>query len=256
MLALARAPHYENDSALGASQLGFYGGADVQQLKQALRDLSQAAGWPAVNPGIVDVNVDIPLVNAIGAVVGSLADLPQSIRALIQAGILIAYTNETAMQTIQTQIVTYAGALTTAVRALIIARYTGSPPPQAPLLPPSQPRLRIARDASGQPLAARGVISPITRPSSTSPVYPAGTIAAQAAPSLYRIAVPTGLGSLGASYQEIATSTSPPAGARIVTLAVFEKETGQRPWYKRWQTYAIGGGVAVAATGAYVFLRR
>lgn len=90
------------------------------------------------------------------------------------------------------------------------------------------------------------------------PSYPKGSIAAFD-PKLakYRIAAPVaGLSGFGAAaFRQVATSSTVPTGVRMVTMSEFESETGTRPWYKSWKTYAIAGGVAVVGVGGYMLLR-
>lgn len=104
------------------------------------------------------------------------------------------------------------------------------------------------------------------RPPSTTSIPPATTPPTTATIAAfvpkkghYRVAVKagvSGLGSpLGQGYREVGTSTTPPAGAQLVPLVQYEKMV-KRPWYRRWQTYAIAGGVVAAGGVGLVVLRR
>lgn len=90
--------------------------------------------------------------------------------------------------------------------------------------------------------------------------YPAGSIAAfDPQIQRYRVAVPrfAGLGSLSApQYAEVALRADKPAGVKLVPIATYQSQTGNQPWYKKWQTYAIAGGILALGGGAYALSRR
>lgn len=100
-------------------------------------------------------------------------------------------------------------------------------------------------------------------PLPTTASYPPGTITAfSSSTNMWRVAVPSvaaGLGMFGAAaaFTEIAPVAAPPAGATQVSEAQLLKQTGQLPFYKKWQFWAaVGGGVAVVGTGTALLFRR
>lgn len=64
---------------------------------------------------------------------------------------------------------------------------------------------------------------------------------------------------LGAAmtHQEVAAEASLPMGVAQVPLSLFNKSTGQTPWFaKPWVWAAIGGGALAVGGGAYYVMRR
>lgn len=131
--------------------------------------------------------------------------------------------------------------------ACMIFKPSGAPPPPS----------------GGPPLSTPSTLSlnlfpPLVK--FTPPALPAGTIAAfDAKRRMYRVAVPSGLSGLAAaaSFTEIAAQTAPPAGARLVDLATFKDDVGERPWFKKPLILGgIGAGVLAAGVGGYLIFRR
>jgi hypothetical protein len=92
--------------------------------------------------------------------------------------------------------------------------------------------------------------------------YPAGSVKANAG-SVWRIAIPKAaaqamLGGidagLGGDLVEVASRPiTDTVSLPEVPISDFEKAT--KPWYKKWQTWAILGGVVVGVGGTVVLLR-
>lgn len=87
--------------------------------------------------------------------------------------------------------------------------------------------------------------------------YPAGSITAyDPAIAAYRVAAPLGLSGT-ATYREVATVASKPAGAALVPLPTYQAQTGTRPWYRSWKVWAgVGLGAAAVGGGALALRRR
>jgi hypothetical protein len=97
-------------------------------------------------------------------------------------------------------------------------------------------------------------VCPVPAPTTA---YPAGSIAAfDAGLQKYRVASPIGLSGPAATHHEVAILSALPSGVSLVSLAEYRTKTGSTPWYKAWQTYAIGGGVLAIGAGVFYVKRR
>jgi hypothetical protein len=210
--------------------------AAVQQLQQALLELSQAAGWPAVNPGAVTGVANEALVRALIAVVPNLASLDSGVKAAIEVALTAAqYTGRLA--DVVPYVEQYATYIAMAVRALIMKYKTPVPPPPTPTTGLKPVVMQLSPKAL-----------------QTAATSKAGAITARAPTGAWRVAVPAaaGLGGLGAGYVEVASQSSPPTGAQVVSVYSFDQKTGQLPFYKDWR-YMVPIGVGAAGLGIFGF---
>jgi hypothetical protein len=208
---------------------GLSGSAAVQELQQALRELAQAAGWPAVDPGTITGVADSRLVRAVGSVLPNLAGLDGRVKQALTAA-LFAADRFGKLDEAAPYIAQYATYLTGAVRLLISKYGKGTAPP----LQPAGRKLFVspaAIEAQAAAVAAR-----------------TGAITARSAAGAWRVALPaTQLGrALGAAYKEVAPQASQPAGAEVVSEYTFNLKTGSLAWYKDWR-YLVPIGVGTAA---------
>jgi hypothetical protein len=235
---------------------GLGGTAAVEQLQQSLKALSQAAGWPAVNPGSATGSVNNQTVSAVTAVIGHLGGkINSTVQKALQMALVIASTNTTAMAAAKDAIATNASYISNAVRGLAAAYTVSKKPPAAPKPPlqPSAPFMPLmtaqyAKPAAPVPAAAKSL----------------AIQARSAKTGLWRVAVPeslaAGLGgpamSLGAAYHELPARATMEPGVRVVSESELEKKTGAAPIYKKpWFWAALGGGALVLGGGIW-FLRR
>lgn len=244
------ATDYDNVELVGplGGELGqFHGNAAVEQLQQALTALSQAAGWPAVNPGNVSGTVDAQTVAAIAAVIGNLSGkISKPIQIAIQAGVIVASVSTAAMSKATQVVGQYAGYLTGAVRLLTAVYTKGKKPPTAPPKGfPAPPTPSVTPTVGPVPAGSITTYSPAIR--AWRVAVPPGTAAGLGGPSV----------NLGGMFELPARQTRP-ATARLVSESVFDKEVGvgffrlNNPWM--WG--ALGAGVLVLGTGTYLIVRR
>jgi len=225
MLSLVR---YEQDPY----SLGDFAGGypEVQELQQALRDLSTAAKFPAGDPGAIDGIVRPKTLQAIAAWAARIPRIPSAVRTLIPiATAAFEYLPTSVQQDALATVQRHAREITVGVKLLLTQYKRG--PAQAPTGAPGAPE-----------------------------TYPTGTITAFSAKrGVWRIAVPIGLAGLAqATHQEIAPAAQAPAGVPQVQESKLEAQTGQAaPIYtKPWFWAAVGGGVLVLGGGAYLLLRK
>lgn len=214
---------------------GFSGSAAVQTLQQQLAALAQAANWPAVNPGQITGTVTTQTIIALANVIPQLAGLDstakQALSLALQGAVAMGAVSPEMLAQAQKAVEQYATYLTGAVGMLIVKYGKASAPP--PVTQPNPAGIKIVSSAVPAAVAAM-----------------AGRITTRTAAGVWRVAVPkaAGLGGpLGASYTEVAPSTSQPAGATVVSAYTFNLKTGSLPWYKDWRFLVpIGVGVAGA----------
>lgn len=242
-----------------ASMGGLQGSAEIEEMQRAMIALSQAAGWPAANPGPVTGVVDKRTVVALGLTIAQLSNLSTLEKLTLSGAIMAASENSSALGYAQQVVGQYAKYLTIGIKALTV-KYTKT----SGDLPTG------GRTAGGAP-TGKGIktaisISPgavaAAAAAAAAGKYPVGTLTAFS-PKLaaWRVAVPVGstLGaavSLGAAYNELAPVKDKPAGAEVVTESDIDAKTGALPFYKNWRYLVPIGGVVLAGAVATFFLAR
>lgn len=124
-------------ATLESTGLSGYGFADaassaaVQRLQQAMKSLSQAANWPAADPGPIDGIVGSQTTTALLVIINTVKEVPSSVKTALSTALIAAQANANARAEAYSLVASYATALTTAILAAI-ARYAGSTQPSAP----------------------------------------------------------------------------------------------------------------------------
>lgn len=212
---------------------GLHGADDIRALQQALTALSAAKGWPG--PGPIDGVVGPALMNSVtNAIAQAVPKIPDAVRiALAVAGGLgwdyIQKNQPSVYSAAQGVVMMRAGELAAAVQAYLAL--TGGAPAAA---------------SSGTFIRYGTMQQP----------WPAGSIArwhrSKEVYSIYRPLAGLGFGWAYNPVLGVASDAEPPAGtgkvgeSRTLPAGVTKGEDEDYPWYKRWQTWAIVGGVAVA----------
>jgi hypothetical protein len=206
----------------------------VAELQRTLAAYAKATGNVAANPGAADGIVGTKTILAVAAVLPYLPGLPQEIRILATLA-PIAVAVDSAREQAKTIITKNASTITKGVIATAAYQaYQGKPP-------------------TGQlPVTAGQAV--VTMPNG---VATANAIWFYDPKRLvYRIAVPRGLGSLGApAYVEVSASSTPPQNGYQVTKNDFMVKTGQ--WYATpWGIGLLVGGGGAALGGFALLIRR
>lgn len=205
--------------------------AKVAELQRVLAAYAKATGNVAANPGAADGIVGTKTILAVAAVLPHLPHLPQEIRILVTLA-PIAVAVDSAREQAKRLITNNASTISKAIIATAVYQASQGKPPtgQLPILTAGNATVS-QQMAMGQAIwfydAKRGV---------------------------YRIAVPRGLGNLGAAYVEVAASTTAPTTGFQTTKTDFLTKTGQ--WYATpWGIgLLVGGGGAVV--GGFAMLIR
>lgn len=240
------------------------GTAEVQELQEALRSLSQAAGWPAVNPGEVTGIVNRQTVTAVAAVLPKLAGkISKWVATTLQAALAFAQMNSDAMAEATSAIEQYAQWITEGVRALTLAYSQGPSVPTTTPEPTPEAVPTFLNRISKYRVAGSGLVAKSPEPAPLKKTVPSSAITAFSSKAgLWRVAVPesqaAGLGSsdLGQSFVELPSRADRPSGATVVSEKEFDDKI-KKPFYKRplfW--VAAGGVVLLSGAGAWYFTRR
>jgi len=248
------------------------GSPQIEELQQALKNLAQAMANSAFDSGSV---MGIITDRTLGALKHSIMHLVAVAPGLRQmSGILIstvqnAVADSNSRPFAADLINRYAQQLTMAARVLAY-RFAANQHPVAPSAPPVDPGLSGIMDIiSASKTAAQKATASVSKTASTRRAYPEGSIKTDGG-KVWRIAIPKaavkaalggvdpGLGgdfveqpSISKDQVPVSQETNVPI--KEVSQENFEKKT--KPWYKKWQTWAIVGGVIVVG-GTIVVLTR
>lgn len=206
----------------------------VKQLQQALTTYARVTGFSAANPGAIDGVVGIQTISAVIAMIPLIPKLPDTVKAIAPLGPLILINSDARARA--TKFITdNADKITNGIIGL--AAYQAG-----------TGRLPVPVGPGNVGPGGGGTIMPSTT-----------IFFLDRKRRVYRIAVPsaTGLfgvhgGNLGASYTEVAPSSTRPNGTEV-TKTDFLTATGQ--WYATWWgigILALGGAAAVTGTALVV----
>jgi hypothetical protein len=243
------------------------GTAQIEELQRALKNLAQAAQWPAVDPGAITGEIDFNLMTSVSTAATGELSVSGGLKAALDLALTYAMTKapDEALNYFTTFVTEWAPQLTLAVNGLA-QRYLGveEVPPEAQPEPAMSVKQRMMSFTT-QRYVSPGTLTPVVKPIRE---YPIGSITTQARDGAWRVAVPKtaldgvmGLGqtavdifeaSKSGDYAEVTPSTEKPIGPLVVDEPTFKKKI--TPWYKNWKILVPLGGVA--AVGTYFAVRR
>lgn len=251
------------------------GSSAIEDLQQALKNLAQATANSAWDPGSVSGFVTDQTIGALSRAIPHLVHAGpglQHVAGELISAIHTADRHSGARPRAIDLIGRYAPQLTQGARVLAY-RYMAGRYPVPPANNPSPSSLHGITDLVSTSRAS-SVMQRIAASASSSPsvkTYPAGTIKTKSKSGNYwRIAIPRaaakaalggvnpGMGGDMVEVAKVLATTDPvikETGEPVpeVSQDDFNKQT--TPWYKKWQTWAVVGGVVVVG-GAVIVLRR